>query len=286
MERRPLSKRVRFEIFKRDGFRCLYCGATPLQSALHVDHVQPVADGGSDDPSNLVTSCDACNLGKGAVRLNDRAFVPAIASEAQRDRADQILEYLAIQKGITDARSKVIALVSQYWSEASCSRMGDSGGIPNVIKPKLPGLIDQWPIEKLVEAIDIATSKGLDGLNEVKYFYGILRRWRERQVATEPPRPLHEEDGAERQRRENEVQHEALLQDWDEAIVYDNGFGPRHLKLALIRAASAETEWDRLLRCWKRDGMLIDGHEWPDDTPDPDADNEPDDADDRESEAS
>ena len=47
--RRALSKRVRFEIFKRDGFKCLYCGATPAQKVLRVDHVTPVVDGGRRD---------------------------------------------------------------------------------------------------------------------------------------------------------------------------------------------------------------------------------------------
>jgi len=64
-----ISKRLRFEIFKRDGFRCSYCGATPEISELRVDHVTPRAKGGSDDPDNLATSCHDCNAGKSDIPL-------------------------------------------------------------------------------------------------------------------------------------------------------------------------------------------------------------------------
>ena len=45
-KRVALSPRIRFEVIKRDGFRCRYCGATALTSRLVVDHVIPVAKGG------------------------------------------------------------------------------------------------------------------------------------------------------------------------------------------------------------------------------------------------
>ena len=71
MTRVTLSKKVRFGVFKRDSFACRYCGATAPNVQLHVDHVIPVADGGTDDFDNLVTACAACNFGKGARNLAD-----------------------------------------------------------------------------------------------------------------------------------------------------------------------------------------------------------------------
>jgi len=71
MTRGTLGKKVRFSVFKRDSFACRYCGATAPNVQLHVDHVIPVADGGSDDFDNLVTACAACNFGKGARNLAD-----------------------------------------------------------------------------------------------------------------------------------------------------------------------------------------------------------------------
>lgn len=67
--RRSMSAKKRFEVLRRDGFRCKYCGVTASESQLHVDHVIPVVAGGSDDLSNLVTACAGCNLGKGKTCL-------------------------------------------------------------------------------------------------------------------------------------------------------------------------------------------------------------------------
>lgn len=74
--RRSLSKKLRFEVFKRDDFTCQYCGAQPPKVVLEVDHIHPVAAGGGNDPENLITACDKCNRGKGKRLLGDRIVRP------------------------------------------------------------------------------------------------------------------------------------------------------------------------------------------------------------------
>jgi len=64
-----ISKKTRFEIFKRDGFACQYCGKKPPDTLLECDHIQPLFEGGSDDYSNLITSCFECNRGKSCLPL-------------------------------------------------------------------------------------------------------------------------------------------------------------------------------------------------------------------------
>lgn len=59
-----VSRRLRFEILKRDDYACRYCGAKVPDVELTVDHVLPVALGGTDEPTNLVAACRACNGGK------------------------------------------------------------------------------------------------------------------------------------------------------------------------------------------------------------------------------
>ncbi|MEU5477510.1 HNH endonuclease [Streptomyces mirabilis] len=59
-----VSKRLRYEILRRDNHACRYCGAAAPTAKLNVDHVIPQALGGSDKPTNLVTACADCNAGK------------------------------------------------------------------------------------------------------------------------------------------------------------------------------------------------------------------------------
>jgi 5-methylcytosine-specific restriction endonuclease McrA len=50
-------QRLKKTILERDNYACRYCGAP----ATVVDHVVGVLFGGTDDPSNLVASCEPCN---------------------------------------------------------------------------------------------------------------------------------------------------------------------------------------------------------------------------------
>lgn len=59
-----ISNRLRYEVLRRDDYTCRYCGAKPPEVKITVDHVVPVALGGSDDPTNLAAACAACNGGK------------------------------------------------------------------------------------------------------------------------------------------------------------------------------------------------------------------------------
>lgn len=64
-QRRRMTKALRYDIMKRDGFRCVLCGRSAKDGIeLQVDHILPVAKGGKSVPENLRTLCADCNLGK------------------------------------------------------------------------------------------------------------------------------------------------------------------------------------------------------------------------------
>lgn len=66
-ERSRVTPSVRYRIMERDGFRCCVCGRSARSGVeLEVDHIIPIARGGSSDDSNLQTLCRDCNRGKGA----------------------------------------------------------------------------------------------------------------------------------------------------------------------------------------------------------------------------
>ena len=63
----PLPLNVRFVVLKRDNFRCVKCGRSPSSNhaiELEVDHIKPVAKGGTNNIENLQTLCKDCNQGK------------------------------------------------------------------------------------------------------------------------------------------------------------------------------------------------------------------------------
>jgi 5-methylcytosine-specific restriction endonuclease McrA len=96
--RKPISKKARFEVFKRDGFTCQYCGSHPPDVVLEVDHIEPVSGGGSNDADNLITSCFNCNRGKADVPLN---VVPQSLVEKSKEvaeREEQIRGYQSIMR--------------------------------------------------------------------------------------------------------------------------------------------------------------------------------------------
>lgn len=78
-----ISRALRYQILRRDNHACRYCGATALDGRLTVDHVLPTALGGSDDPTNLVTACSACNAGKAATPP-DAPLLVDVAEDARR----------------------------------------------------------------------------------------------------------------------------------------------------------------------------------------------------------
>ena len=74
-KRKSISKKVRFEVFKRDKFTCQYCGKSAPDVVLEVDHIKPVSKGGNNSMLNLVTACFECNRGKTNTELSDDTVV-------------------------------------------------------------------------------------------------------------------------------------------------------------------------------------------------------------------
>lgn len=84
--RKPLPKYKRDQVFRRDGYTCRKCGAKgglhgTLGVQLHIDHIVPVAKGGTDEINNLQVLCAPCNTKKGS-----KSWSIARLLDAVRDR--------------------------------------------------------------------------------------------------------------------------------------------------------------------------------------------------------
>lgn len=57
-----LSKTQKKFVFERDGLICKNCNKVYPRQFLHIDHIIPVSNGGSNLPFNLQVLCKDCNL--------------------------------------------------------------------------------------------------------------------------------------------------------------------------------------------------------------------------------
>lgn len=168
-QRKSLSKRVRFEVFKRDGFACQYCGAHPPAVLLHVDHIVAVANSGGNEIDNLVTSCDACNLGKAAVPLT---AVP----KSLEQKAAEVAEREAQVKGYNAVlQSRKNRLDDEAWRIAAelernpNLRSYDRGNLQSI---KM--FLERLTFTQVLEAAEIANAKWrYSGGRHFRYFCAI-----------------------------------------------------------------------------------------------------------------
>lgn len=103
-----VNKRTRFEVLRRDDFTCRYCRSTEGQ--LTIDHVLPVALGGTDAPDNLVTACRDCNAGKSSTNPGS-PLVAQVTEETLRyaERARQAWAVLVEEQGSREEYVDLIA---------------------------------------------------------------------------------------------------------------------------------------------------------------------------------
>lgn len=110
-----VSKRLRFEILRRDNHACRYCGATAPEVALTVDHVVPAALGGGDEPSNLVAACAYCNSGKSATSP-DAPIVDDVAADALR-WARAMVQAADVQTAARTRERAVMDAFAEHWHD-------------------------------------------------------------------------------------------------------------------------------------------------------------------------
>lgn len=164
----PISKRMRFEVLRRDGYACRYCGAKAPDVVLHVDHVIPEALGGSDEPSNLATSCEDCNQGKTST-VPDAPTVADVDDRALRwrlARQQAALESITEPDGLT-AAVNTTASVFESWYELDGQELE---AIRRVFERGLPP-------EQMVRAAEIARYNTRVAKHDAfRYFMGVCNR--------------------------------------------------------------------------------------------------------------
>lgn len=170
-----ISKSLRYQVLRRDNHTCQYCGGTPPEVRLVVDHVVPVALGGDDSPSNLLTSCGDCNAGKSATPA-DAAVVKGVG-ERQREWAEALRQ---VQSESEEKRAERDKRAQQFYCLWTSWSNPDEEPLP--LPDDWPNAVEVWVSRGLTmhdfeELIDIAMRKqGLRNVRVFRYFAGCC--WR------------------------------------------------------------------------------------------------------------
>lgn len=171
-----VSKRTRFEVLRRDGHICQYCGEKAPDVTLHVDHVVPVSLGGSDKPENLVAACKDCNTGKASIQP-DAPLVAAIGDRAA-DYALKAKSAGTLIRADYDEFHDFSYEFEELWNSYKVTATGEGIPLDRIWRKS----IMQWwkagvPIEALRDAVAIAMERrGVELEDRFRYFAGVM--WR------------------------------------------------------------------------------------------------------------
>ena len=155
-ERKGLSKKVRFEVFKRDSFTCQYCGRSAPEAILEADHIKPVSKDGDNDITNLITSCRACNAGKSDRELSDDAVM--VKRKAQLDelqeRREQIEMMMEWHGELDNLRNQELTSLIGYVNSKMVGFLVNEVGIKNLRAP-----LRKYGLAEILECVSISADQ-------------------------------------------------------------------------------------------------------------------------------
>jgi hypothetical protein len=153
-----ITKKTRFEVFKRDKFTCQYCGRAAPDVVLQADHIDPKASGGPDDLLNLVTSCFDCNQGKKDRLLSDDS---AIAKRKQQldqlqERREQLEMMMEWHKSLIDLEELTVTELNDLFFRLTGYHLDDTG--LDILKR----WVKRFGVNEVIEVMKISTSQYLE----------------------------------------------------------------------------------------------------------------------------
>lgn len=155
-KRKAISKKTRFEVFKRDSFKCQYCGATAPEAVLVVDHIHPLSKDGADDMMNYITACQPCNAGKSDRTLADNTAL--VKQKGQLDelnaRREQLEMMLKWREGLKDIDGFQITIVADAWEDAAPGWHLNDRGMKTAKQ-----YLRKHGLKAVLEAIDVAAER-------------------------------------------------------------------------------------------------------------------------------
>lgn len=168
-ERKPLTKKTRFDVFKRDQFRCAYCGSCPPVVILEIDHITPVSKGGTNSAENLITACFDCNRGKGAAELSVVPDSLQKRAELIAEKHEQMKAMDRLLKATKKREEKKIDEIEEIFCKEFKKLFSER------FRASVRGFLQSLPFSDVEMAIwkSCSRKKGGDPEGALKYFCGI-----------------------------------------------------------------------------------------------------------------
>jgi hypothetical protein len=125
---------------------------------LHIEHIQPVAKGGSNDLLNLLTACSDCNHGKGDRLLSDDSAIVKQRKQLEElnERREQLEMLLDWKQELQKLTQKQIDAIEGFIAE---SDGGLCGGLYDSERKTIADLIRRFGFTEVYEAAEIAYYK-------------------------------------------------------------------------------------------------------------------------------
>jgi len=144
-----ITKKIRFEIFKRDSFTCQYCGKSAPDVVLEVDHVKPKSKGGGNEVTNLITSCFDCNRGKGKRELNDNSTIEKKKKQLDslQKKKEQIEMMIEWELELNNIDDYTVEKLSDLWTELTGFVLSDNG------LSDLSFLVKKYNLEMIIDSM-------------------------------------------------------------------------------------------------------------------------------------
>lgn len=161
-KRKTISKKLRFEVLKRDKFTCQYCGRMAPDVVLEIDHIKPVSKGGKNDIMNLITSCKECNRGKSNIELSDDSTIKKQQSQLQEiaERKEQLEMMLEWRESLNNFDEDCVNAVVDIFIENTNWGVSDHG------KKTIKKWIKEFSLSEVLDAAETAIDTYYDGSEE------------------------------------------------------------------------------------------------------------------------
>lgn len=160
-------KTKRFEVFKRDSFKCKYCWKNPEQDVvLEVDHIIPVAKWWWNEIENLITACFDCNRWKRDKMIDTKVVNKDMKNEVEqlKEQAETLRDYykyLKLKNKLDTDKWSIYRFIDISWEDPHDWRYKD-----------IESMIKKYWMEIAIEWWKIFLAKDID---DTKYFFWICK---------------------------------------------------------------------------------------------------------------